>query len=231
VRANLLEADPDLARYLPPDSVRAAGMSLPASIEELDPGPWQPPVVAPELGHLGYLIVNGILVRQVTVDSSRSGELLSRGDLLRPWVEDPISFCDIGWRVVEPTRLAVLSRDVAMRLCTRPELNAALLDKEMERARSLAINAAIENVRGLDRRLLVHFWHLAERWGHREGSDVMVPLRLTHETLSLLVGARRPSVTTALGALSASGELTRNENGDWVLSGSPPVPNPEPAAV
>jgi CRP/FNR family cyclic AMP-dependent transcriptional regulator len=227
VRANLLEADPDLARYLPPDSVRALGAALPVTLEDLDPGPWKPPIVAPEAGHLGYLIVSGILIRRITVAGSRSGELVSRGDLLRPWVEDPISFCEADWRVVEPTRLAVLSRNVAMRLCTRPELNAALLDKEMERARSLAITAAMENVRGLDRRLLILFWHLAERWGRREGAEVFVPLRLTHETLSLLVGARRPSVTTALGALTASGELARNDAGDWVLSGTPPPPDVE----
>jgi CRP/FNR family transcriptional regulator, cyclic AMP receptor protein len=128
--------------------------------------------------------------------------------------------------VMEPARLAVLSRSVGLRLCARPELNAALLDRQMERTRSLAINAAMENVRGLDRRLLILFWHLAERWGRREQGHVVIPLRLTHETLSLLVGARRPSVTTALGDLSARGELKRSEDGSWVLSGAPPAPAP-----
>lgn len=51
----------------------------------------------------------------------------------------------------------------------------------------------------------------------------MVPIRLTHETLSLLVGARRPSVTTALGALADRSALERRENGEWVLHGSPPA--------
>jgi CRP/FNR family transcriptional regulator, cyclic AMP receptor protein len=226
MRANLLEADPDLGRYLQPDSVRALQSSLHADVLELTPGPWLPPSSSPEPGHLGYLILSGMLVRQVTVDRSRSGELLAAGDLIRPWVEDPVSFCDADWHALEPCRLAILSRTVALRLCARPELNAALLDKQMERSRSLAISAATENVRGLDKRLLVLFWHLAERWGHRERDHVIVPLRLTHETLSILVGARRPSVTTALSDLSAQGVLRRRDDDAWVLTGAPPQPVP-----
>src|SRR5690242_16290334 len=223
MRANLLEADPDLGRYLPADSIRAMQGSLQADVLELNPGVWSPPTSPPEPGHLGYLILGGMLVRRVTVDQSRSGELLASGDLIRPWVEDPVSFCDAAWQVMEPARLAVLNRSVGLRLCARPELNAALLDKQMERTRSLAINAATENVRGLDRRLLILFWHLAERWGRREGGKVVVPLQLTHETLSLLVGARRPSVTTGLSDLAASGDLVRDGDGNWILSGAPPV--------
>ena len=94
----------------------------------------------------------------------------------------------------------------------------------MERSRSLAITAAMENVRGLDRRLLVLFWHLAERCGRRERDCVVIPLRLTHETLSLLVGARRPSVTTALRSLSVDGAVSRDESGNRVLHGDPPSP-------
>ena len=226
MRVNLLDADPDLGRYLPRDSVRALHASLHADVLDLKPGAWAPPTAAPETGHLGYLIVSGLLVRRLTVESSRSGELLAPGDLIRPWLEDPISFCEADWLVMEPSRLAILSRSVALRLCSRPELNAALLDKQMERSRSLAINAATENIRGLDRRLLILFWHLAERWGRREKGHVVVPLRLTHETLSLLVGARRPSVTTALSDLSAEGTLTRSGDGTWTLRGAPPAPSP-----
>jgi CRP/FNR family transcriptional regulator, cyclic AMP receptor protein len=52
----------------------------------------------------------------------------------------------------------------------------------------------------------------------------VVPIRLTHETLSLLVGARRPSVTTALTALSnAGGIVERRPDGEWVLHGLPPT--------
>ena len=173
MKVNLLEADPDLGRYLPPDTVRALGRSLPAEVVELEKGPWLPPAVEPMRGHLGFLIVKGMIIRRITIDGSPSGELLNRGDVIRPWLEDPVSFCSVSWQVVEQSRLAILDRPVAIKLFARPELNAALMDKQMERTRSLAITAATESVRGLERRLRVLFWHLAERWGRRERGKVV----------------------------------------------------------
>jgi CRP/FNR family transcriptional regulator, cyclic AMP receptor protein len=223
VKARLLEEDPDLARNLPADSIRALRPTLVADVIELPVGEWSPSPTEPQAGHFGYLLLSGLLLRRTRVNGSRSGELLSRGDLIRPWIEDPVSFSRAEWRVMEPVRLAVLDRRVGMKLCARPELSAALLDRLTLRTRSLAIHAATENMRGLEDRLLALFWHLAERWGHRERDAVVVPIRLTHETLSLLVGARRPSVTTALGALAERGALSRREDGSWQLHGLPPA--------
>jgi CRP/FNR family transcriptional regulator, cyclic AMP receptor protein len=222
MRARLLEADPDLARDLSPELVRKLGPSLVVDVLELPVGEWQPSQSEPERGHFGYLVLEGLLLRRTAINGSRSGELISIGDMLRPWLEDPISFSTVDWRVMEPARLAVLDRRAGMRICSRPELSAAVLDRFALRTRSLAIHAATENMRGLEDRLLVLFWHLAERWGSRQGDAVLVPIRLTHETLSLLVGARRPSVTTALGALAERGALERREDGNWVLHGLPP---------
>jgi CRP/FNR family transcriptional regulator, cyclic AMP receptor protein len=223
MKTRLLEADPDLARNLPPDSLRTLLPTLVADVLELPVGEWKPGQSEPHAGHLGYLLLSGLILRHTRINGSRSGELISRGDVLRPWIEDPISFSTVEWRVMEPVRLAVLDPRVGIKICTRPELSAALLDRLTLRARSLAIHAATENMRGLEDRLLVLFWHLAERWGRREKGAVVVPIRLTHETLSLLVGARRPSVTTALGALVERGDLERRENGEWVLHGLPPA--------
>jgi hypothetical protein len=223
MKTRLLEADPDLARNLPPEALKELRPTLVADVLELPAGEWRPAHTEPQRGHLGYLLLDGLILRRTAINGSRSGELISRGDLMRPWIEDPISFSDVEWRVMEPTRLAVLDRRIGTRLCSRPELSAALLDRLTLRTRSLAIHATTENIRGLEDRLLVLFWHLAERWGHREQGVVVVPIRLTHETLSLLVGARRPSVTTALGALAKRGELERRQDGEWVLHGLPPA--------
>ena len=223
MRTRLLEADPDLARNLSADTIRAMGPHLVADVLELPTGDWSPDRAEPHPGHLGYLILKGLILRRTEINGSRSGELISRGDLIRPWLEEPISFSNFEWRVMEPTRLAVLDRRLGARLCARPELSAALLDRLTLRTRSLAIHAATENMRGLEDRLIALFWHLAERWGSREGDMVVVPIHLTHDTLSLLVGARRPSVTTALGALAERGVLNRRADGEWVLHGLPPT--------
>ncbi|HEY7121086.1 MAG TPA: Crp/Fnr family transcriptional regulator [Solirubrobacterales bacterium] len=223
MKTRLLEADPDLARNLSPESIRELTPNLVVDVLELSVGGWTPSRGEPHPGHLGYLVLEGLLLRQIRINGSRSGELLSGGDVLRPWLEDPISFSSVDWRVLESAQLAILDRRVGARLCSRPELNAALLDRLTLRTRSLAIHAATENMRGLEDRLLALFWHLAERWGRRTKGAVIVPIRLTHETLSLLVGARRPSVTTALGALAERDLLVRQENGEWQLSGLPPA--------
>jgi CRP/FNR family transcriptional regulator, cyclic AMP receptor protein len=39
-----------------------------------------------------------------------------------------------------------------------------------------------------------------------------------------MVGARRPSVTTALGQLIARGDIERRPDGGWILHGQPPEP-------
>ncbi len=223
MRTRILEADPDLARNLPPDSARAINPHLVADVLELSAGEWIPDRAEPHPGHLGYLVLDGLILRRTEINGARSGELISRGDLIRPWLEEPISFSNFEWHVMEPARLAVLDRRLGARLCSRPELSAALLDRLTLRTRSLAIHAATENMRGLEDRLLALFWHLAERWGRREEDEVVVPISLTHETLSLLVGARRPSVTTALGALAERRALERRDDGAWVLHGLPPA--------
>jgi CRP/FNR family transcriptional regulator, cyclic AMP receptor protein len=226
MKTRLLEADPDLAARLPPDTIPALTAGLVADVMELPQGEWHPTRIEPHPGHLGYLILDGLLLRIAAVNGSRSGELIGRSDLIRPWLEDPISFSSIDWRVLQPARLAVLDRRLAVKLCARPELSAALLDRLTLRTRSLAIHAATESVRGLEDRLQTLFWHLAERWGRREGHVVVVPIPLTHETLGLLAGARRPSVTTALTALTSQGTVERRETGEWVLHGLPPAVPP-----
>ena len=74
----------------------------------------------------------------------------------------------------------------------------------------------------MDRRLKALFWHLAERWGRVSGDGVIVPLALTHRILGQLVGARRPTVSTALSELAERDELTRRPDGSWLLRGDPP---------
>ena len=50
----------------------------------------------------------------------------------------------------------------------------------------------------------------------------MIPLALTHRILGQLVGARRPTVSTALSELAERDELVRRADGSWLLRGDPP---------
>jgi hypothetical protein len=72
---------------------------------------------------------------------------------------------------------------------------------------------------------------LADRWGRVTLDGVVVPVRLTHDMIGRLVGAHRPSVTTALSELSRAGRISRLPDG-WLLRGDPPsaaIARPTPA--
>ena len=73
-----------------------------------------------------------------------------------------------------------------------------IVDRLSERAQRLAITQAISQLNRVDRRLLALFWHLAERWGRVASDGIAVPLVLSHRLIGELVGARRPTVSTAL---------------------------------
>ena len=49
-----------------------------------------------------------------------------------------------------------------------------------------------------------------------------LPLPLTHRLLASMIGAHRPSVTTALGVLRERGLIDRRRDGTWILHGPPP---------
>ena len=103
-----------------------------------------------------------------------------------------------------------------------PEVTAALFDRLSERSLRLATTQAISQLTRVDRRLKALFWHLAERWGRVGGEGVVIPLALTHRILGQLVGARRPTVSTALSELAERDELVRRSDGSWLLRGDPP---------
>jgi CRP-like cAMP-binding protein len=80
---------------------------------------------------------------------------------------------------------------------------------------------AIVQLPRLDDRLWMLFWELADRYGRVHTDGVHLDLPLTHELLSHLAAARRPSVSGALTRLSEQGRLLRSGR-SWVLTGDPP---------
>jgi CRP/FNR family transcriptional regulator, cyclic AMP receptor protein len=229
--AALLDIDPDLGRTLSPKRWEAARHDLPVRIVQLERGPWATgPVVAPPEGHLGLLVVDGLVGRELLADDVASMELLGPGDLLRPWDEAStfeLLRAAVRWSALAPSRFALLDRPLASRLAGYPEVYSALLERTTARTRRLAVLQAISHLTRVDRRLLTLFWHLAERWGRVTPNGVLLPLTLSHRMLGQLVGARRPTVSSAMGALIRAGEVVRNDDGTWLLTGSP-VGTPAP---
>ena len=171
------------------------------------------------------MIVDGLLSRDVEVLGRRCVELLGHGDVMRPWQWDDEGShvrAEVGWVVLEPARLAVLDQGLVTRMAPWPQLGLELFNRGTRRAHALAVALAIAHHPRVDDRLLLTLWHLAERWGRVTPEGIVVPLPLSHQRLADLVGAHRPSVTTAMGELTRSGAISRRDEGHWVLHGEPP---------
>lgn len=224
-RVRVADALPEIVEHLDADQRELARRRLVADVLVINTGPWRPAAAQWEPGSLGLLVLEGLLSRDVVLDRPLATELVGRGDLLRAtdreWEDAPIPF-RVSWTVLHPVRVAVLDPSFARALGQWPSAIEAVVSGAYNRAHSLAITLAVSNLRRVDARLLVLLWHLADRWGRVTREGVLVPLKLTHETLARLVGAQRPSVTTALSQLEEEGRLRRTEGRMWLLQGTPP---------
>jgi CRP/FNR family cyclic AMP-dependent transcriptional regulator len=223
---SLLDADPDFADGLDADTAQRAHRDARTRVQRLSPGDWDAAAaMEPEVHHRGFLIFDGLIAREVEVLGRGCCELIGPGDVIRPWQWDPDGShvqAEVGWQVLEPTRLAVLDHALVQRIAPYPQLGVELFSRGIRRAHALAVALAITHHQRVDDRLCLTLWHLAERWGRVTPEGVVVPLPLTHERLAMLVGAHRPSVTTAMGDLVREGTLSRRDGGEWVLHGAPP---------
>jgi len=223
---SIVDADDDLAALLDGAARDRARRDALTRVRRLSPGAWDAGAsVEPDIHHRGFLVVDGLLTREVDVLGRRCVELIGPGDVLRPWRWDDNGShvrAEVGWTVLEPTRLAVLDHGLVSRMVPWPELGVELFSRGIRRAHQLAVALAIAHHQRIDDRLLLTLWHVAERWGRVGRDGIVVDLPLSHQRLADLVGAHRPSVTSALGDLSRSGAVSRRESGEWLLHGLPP---------
>jgi CRP/FNR family cyclic AMP-dependent transcriptional regulator len=233
---SVLDLDSGLASVVPAEQAQAARQATAAAIVRAPAGPWRTAQNADRArGGFGMLMVEGLLIRRVGVEGRFGAELLGPGDLLRPWQRDgdgeeggTLSL-NWTWRVAAPARLAVLDRRWTARAAAFPELGAELAGRALARSLRLVVGMAVAQQPRLDVRLWMLFWDLADRWGRVRADGVYVELPLTHEILSHLAGARRPSVSAALTRLAGDGRV-RREGQRWILSGEPPAFEADPAA-
>ena len=219
---SVLDADPELAGTLDPATAARAARVARVRLLQLEAGRWRPRMTRQTDGALGMLIIDGLVCRSVRVGSECSSEMLGAGDILRPWADDAFEAVTARpeYEVLSPASVALLDRTFTQAIAPYPEIVAELADRALRRCRSQAVLIATSHIKRVDVRLLAVFWHLAERWGRVTPAGVVVPLKLTHSRLAALVGAQRPSVTTALKRMAARDVLTRNADGHYVLGDS-----------
>ncbi len=222
----VFQHDPDLLEGV--DEPAAASLRAHIATPRItaEPGAWQPAGAVPQqTGHLGLLVVDGLLVRTLRLVERECSEIVGPGDLIRPWDGEVLDESVPGysqWRVLQPTTLASLDARFAARVARWPTIAAALLARSALRCRSLVHQATIAHVRHADTRVLLVLWHLADRWGRVTPQGVLVPVPLTHQLLAQLTCLQRPTVSSALSHLARHGQVTRLEQRGWLLHAEPP---------
>lgn len=218
-RVRILEEEPDLGAGLSPTDLAAATRALVAPVLHVRGPRWDPPQYDPQT-HYGMLILEGLLGRRLRVGRAVATELLSCGDIVRPWDEPllwGLSEPQLDWRVFQPLRLAVLGPELTMLIGRRPQLIVNFSSRLLRRVRSAAYLMAVSHQTRVEDRLMEILWYLASTWGRVTPRGTRIPFRVTHEVLSEILGAQRPSVTTAFRRLTEQGLVSREPDGTFML--------------
>jgi CRP-like cAMP-binding protein len=215
----LLDLDPDLADALGDRVAADARDRIGVATVAVEPGSWRPHELEPAFSRAFALIVcKGLIVRELGLAGTVTADLLGPGDIVAfDSPSEPLLATTERWHVDAEATVAILDDRVLPALHSWPALSSRLIARAARQAARAAEQRAISQLPRVELRIRALLWHLAERWGRVGASGVVVPLELTHTALGHLVGARRSTVTLALGELGRAGAVTRRDDGAWVL--------------
>ena len=220
---DLVEVLPELHDLLSLERRVGARRALRAQAAHLRRGRWNAAADAELVRDgVGFLVLEGALIRCVNAAHRTSGELLGPGDVLRPChdpFDDEVRFSHYH-RAISDVRMAILDARLMRAAMLVPEVIPALVTCMGRRSGGLSRQLVIVQSQSVETRILVTLNYLADRWGTMTPLGIVLPEFLSHGTLALLLGARRPSVTSAMVRLTARGEVERRADGRWLL-GSP----------
>jgi CRP/FNR family cyclic AMP-dependent transcriptional regulator len=178
-------------------------------------------------GWLGLLIMDGVVLVELEAGRGNAGWLVGGDDLLRPWEMDQLPLLsERSWRVLTPTRLALLDRDFALRASGDPAIWNWSLARLAQTTHWLLAKTLVISSPVVEERLALLFTLFAERWGRVTPQGIRLDLPLTHGVLARLIGARRPTVSVALKTLQARGLLIRTADHRYLLRRANPEDQP-----
>ena len=202
-RIPLLDVDPDLANGERTPRLNVSVFRFPTG--QLPSAP----VLADERA-LGYIVLKGLLLYEAAVCGRAAAELIGPGEIVRPagqYTSGTIA-TRASWTVLAPALLADLS-SIEHEHERAGVIMTSLACRAADRAERSAVERSIGSHVRVDVRVLAYLWHLADRFGIVVPGGVKLELPLTHAVVARLVGARRPTVTTALQRLIQLGYLAR----------------------
>jgi CRP/FNR family cyclic AMP-dependent transcriptional regulator len=224
----LLEIEPDIARFLPAhQQAEAERLTVPAL--DLERGTVDIEAVLAEAGAFAGVVLDGMLLHRLRVGDQPASRLLGPGDIVSlRGAQHTMLLADSSYRAAADTRLALLGDEVLIAGDRWPRLVVGIQSFLAQQSERLAAQFVICQLPRVDQRLLALMWLLAESWGQVTSLGTALPLNLTHDLLGELIGARRSTVTLALGELSDRGAVVRQDRGWLLLEGLPEPDRPVP---
>jgi CRP/FNR family transcriptional regulator, cyclic AMP receptor protein len=220
--ALILDLDPDLGSGVGEEEWEMARSACRGELLRLPPGVWRVSDWAGKRDDLlGFVIVEGLVCREVGLRDRYMFELLGPGDVLlapvaapdRPRVGGPVRLT-----TAVDTALVALGDSFARAAGRWPSLLAAVHRRLEAQRESLAIQGLIAHLPRAEQRFLLTLWHLADRWGRVTPDGTLLLLPLTHDLLGHLTAARRSTVTLAVSSLESDGCIRRTDEGGWLLT-------------
>jgi CRP/FNR family cyclic AMP-dependent transcriptional regulator len=221
-RVRLLEADPELGARLKGEELDQARKYAMLPAVHLDEGRWNVQQLRDARGVrgevYGFVLTEGTITIDASFAARRAARVLAPNELilLEGWDHDTLP---VQWEftVLAPTTIAVLDERLEMIARHWPGLMTALVIRGADQTRHALLQQAISQLPRVEDRLLALMWSLADSRGVVRPDGIHVRLALTHETLAQMIGARRPTVSLGLKALSERGLLCADGDG-WLIS-------------
>ena len=172
-------------------------------------------------GALGFLVVEGVVLKVTAFAGRAALELLGPGDSLAAplsaarQLESPAVSRYLAHGTASLAVLDDRFRGAARRW---PGLFDCLHDCLGRQTHRASRHLAILHLPRVEDRIVALFAELAERFGRMTPDGIILDLALTHQLIGDLVASRRPTVSLALQTLAAEGILERLDDGRWHLA-------------
>lgn len=218
----LLEVDPELGARLEGEELLQARKYATLPAIHLDAGSWDIQQLRDARGVrgdvYGFVLTEGTITVDAIFAARRATRVIAPNELILMdgWDHDslPVRW---GWTVLEPTTIGVLDERLEVIARHWPSLMTALVIRGADQTRHALLQQAISQLPRVEDRLLALMWSLADGRGVVREDGVYVPLSLTHQALAQMIGARRPTVSLGLKALSDRGALRPHDEG-WLIA-------------
>ena len=219
----MLDLDPDLGRGLDESDLQTARRECRVTVMRVSAGEFRLPDGGRDGGSdvLALVVVTGVLARESALGHHRSLELLCPGDvLLAPHAgsEVPLQTGGVSLTALCDASVMVLGPGFVTAAARWPSLLANVHQRLEAQRERLAVQGLAMHLPRSEHRVLLTLWLLADRCGRVTPDGIVLPLDFTHDCLSQMTAARRPTVTLALRALEAGGCLARTEDGHLLLT-------------